>query len=306
MSNYQLRQFSLPAEVEELLTAELWSLGAVGFEVHDAEPGRLRLDAYFPTPLPAAASRHQLAAWQRRGVRLLSSRILDDRDWLAAYRSAAEPFNVGRRLRIDPGDPSEGLAPAVVSGSRLNLRIPAQTAFGTGSHESTRLVLEWLEELDLTGLTVLDVGTGSGILAFAAELFGASRIVGCDIDSQSVCIAGGNARLNGAEPWLFAGGVAALRHRHRFDLALVNILPEKITADLPSLAAVLKPGGRLISSGNLAERRGELLARWRRAGFVLEAERRDGDWVAFMLVTGDTQSSPSSSSSCAVDLGTSP
>ncbi len=290
MSGYELRQFSLPVDVEEVFTAELWSLGALGFEVHGAEPGRLRLDAYFPTPLPAAARRRRLAAWQGRGVSLLASRILDDRDWLASYRSAAEPFNVGRRLRIVPGDPSADppadppARRAATGGSRFTLKIPAQTAFGTGSHESTRLVLEWLEELDLTGLAVLDVGTGSGILSFAAELLGAGRIVACDIDSQSVCIASGNARLNGAGPKFFAGGIGALRHRRRFDLALVNILPENFADEIPSLARILKLGGRVISSGNLFERRGELITRWRRRGFVPEAERRQGDWLAFMLV----------------------
>ena len=281
LSRYELRQYSLPDDVEESFTAELWSLGALGFEIHAIAAGRLRLDAYFPAPLPPAAGQRRLAGWRKRGVRLLGSRTLDPRDWLARYRAAAEPFDVGRRLRVDPGEPSA--EDSVAADRRITLKIPAQTAFGTGSHESTRLVLEWVEDLDLTGLAVLDVGTGSGILSFAAESLGARRIVAFDLDAPSICIARTNARLNAATPKLFAGSVAALRQRRRFDLALVNILPESFTGEIPILAGVLRPGARVISSGNLAERRDELLARWRREGFSLRSERRLDGWSAFLL-----------------------
>jgi len=292
MTDFELRTFSLPAELEELLAAELWSLGALGFEVHEAEAGRLRLDAWFPSPVPPAMAGFELAAWQERGVRMLDCEAVAERDWLADYRAAAEPFDVGRGFRVDPRDPP-GEAPA---GERTTLRIPARTAFGTGSHESTRLVLEWLEDLDLAQRSVLDVGTGSGILAFAAEHLGASRVVGCDVDAGAVCIARGNARANGLSPGLFAGGVAALGASARFDLVLVNILPENIAGELPRLVRLLAPGGRLISSGNLADRRDELLARWARRGLALEAERYESEWVAFLLRrtarTGDAADQP--------------
>ncbi len=288
--DYELLRFSLPEEFEELFTAELWSLGSLGFEVREDEPGRVRLDAYFPHPLPAAVRwandtsprrGAKETSWVRRGVRAIGSERLADRDWLASYRRAAEPFDVGRRFRIDPRDLSE--EDDAADDSRFTLKIPAQTAFGTGSHESTRLVLEWLEELDLRGLEVLDVGTGSGILSFAAEFLGAGRIVAFDVDAPAICIARGNARLNGAASRFFAGGTAALRPERRFDLALVNILPENFAGEIPRLARVLKRGGRVISSGNLVERRDELLARWRSVGFALEAERRADEWVAFLL-----------------------
>ncbi len=281
MASYQLRRWLLPADLEEQLVAELWSFGALGFETHEAEAGRLILDAYFPAPAPPGTDLRTLAPWRRRGVVEIGSESLGDRDWLATYRAAAEPFDVGRRLRIDPREPSAGATPAC--DPRTTLEIPARTAFGTGSHASTRLVLEWLEDLDLGGLAVLDVGTGSGVLSFAAELFGAGRVVGCDLDGQSVCVARANARLNGVSPRLYAGGVTALRGDTAFDLALVNILPESFAGDIPYLAGVLKPGARVISSGNLTARRDELLERWQGASFALEAERQAEEWVAFLL-----------------------
>lgn len=279
MADYELRTFTLPADLEELFTAELWSRGTLGLEVHEAETGTLRLDAYFPVPLPPAFAAFDVAPWEERGVRMLAMEALAERDWLADYRAAAEPFDVGRRVpgripRIDAEPPA---------GERITLRIPARTAFGTGSHESTRLVLEWLEDLDLAQRSVLDVGTGSGILAFAAEHLGASRVVGCDVDAGAVCVARGNARSNGLSPRLFAGGAGALGAAARFDFVLVNILPESFAGEMPYLVRLLALGGRLVSSGNLADRRDELLAGWARHGLILEAERYDSEWVAFLL-----------------------
>ncbi len=279
MTSYQLRRFLLPADVEEQLVTELWSLGALGFETHEAEAGRLILDAYFEAPDSPGAD---FESWRRRGVLEIGSESLQDRDWMASYRAAAEPFEVGRGLRVDPREPAGKIAG---NDLRATLRIPARAAFGTGSHASTRLVLEWLEDLDLEGLAVLDVGTGSGVLSFAAELFGAGRVVGCDLDAQAVCVARGNAHVNAASPSLFAGGVAALRRSRRFDLALVNILPESFAGEISSLAGLLTPGARVVSSGNLATRRVEILAPWHHAGFELVEERQHEEWLAFLLAS---------------------
>ncbi len=282
MAGYQVRVFSLPAELENQLTAELWALGALGFEVRQADAGRVCLDAYFPASHPTPELDPE--RWRHLGLESLGFEELEDRDWLESYRASAEPFDVGERFRIDPGDPA-GAEPAATAplGNRHLLRIPARTAFGTGSHESTRLVLEWLEDLDLTGLAVLDYGVGSGILSLAARVLGARRVVGFDVDAQAVCIARGNARLNGLETAFFAGGIDALCPETLFELALVNILPENFEGEIPRLKRTLRPGARVLSSGNLASRRVELLDRWRRRGFTLESERRQDEWSAFLL-----------------------
>ena len=281
MAGYQLRTFAVPAELEELFTAELWARGALGFEICETGGGELRLAAYFPASTGRALGDSELAAWRLRGVREIAAERLAERDWLADYRATVEPFDVGRGFRVDPRDPAH--PEASCAGSRRLLRVPARTAFGTGSHESTRLAIAWLEAYDLSGLKVLDVGTGSGILAFVAEALGAARVVGLDVDAQAVCVARANARLNQLSPQLFAGSLPALSRVARFDLAVVNILPEHVRPHLPHLVRCLQPGAGLISSGNLTSRRDELLAVWAESGLALAGEKREGEWVAWLL-----------------------
>ncbi|HEY7215792.1 MAG TPA: 50S ribosomal protein L11 methyltransferase, partial [Thermoanaerobaculia bacterium] len=200
------------------MIANLWQAGTLGAQSSAALDGRLRLEAWFPLESPAA----EVAA----GVELAAEEIVPDADWFAAWREQARPFPVGRTFFVDPREPGE--EPAVVPSDRELLRLPARAAFGTGSHESTALALELLEDTDLEGRRALDVGTGTGVLAFAALLRGARSVVGFDVDAAAPFHARDNSGLNGLRPLLFAGGLAALRQRPLFDLALVNVVPEEI------------------------------------------------------------------------------
>ena len=270
--------YLVPVDQEDDLVALLWEAGMLGSQVFSEAGGAVRVEAYFDDESDAPAVPR---------ARLLGSEPVPDADWLAPWRAAARPFPVGERWWLDPRDP-DAVAPAdeapPPAGRRL-LRIPARAAFGTGSHESTRLVLELLEEIDLAGRRVLDVGTGTGLLAFAALLSGARAAVGFDVDPAAPCYARDNARGNGIALPLFAGTAAALaaRPEARFDLALVNVIPEEIAADLPHLRALLAPGGEALFSGILAAAGPAALERLSAAGFSPVSERRDGEWVAYRV-----------------------
>lgn len=264
------------AERLDDLVAVLWERGTLGVQVlPGGEPGVVRLEAYFDGVAPGEIP----------DARFLGSEPVPATDWLAPYRESARPFAVGERWWLDPRDPDlpDGEAAAAVPAGRRLLRIPARAAFGTGSHESTRLVLELLEEIDLSGRRVLDVGTGTGLLAFAALLSGARSAVAFDADPAAPCHARQNARLNRLSLPLFAGTVAALSPEARFDLELVNVIPEEIAADLPLLASLLLPGGEAIFSGILATSGPRALERLAAAGFSRVAERADGEWVAYRV-----------------------
>lgn len=255
--------------------AELWLAGTLGVQSVSEADGLLRVEAYFPEDTG------RIEVDLPSGVEPAGDEILPDADWFAAWRERARPFPVGKTLFLDPREPED--EPAEVPMGRRLLRLPARAAFGTGSHESTSLALELLEEADLRGRRVLDVGTGTGVLAFAALLFGARSVAGLDVDTASPFHARDNSALNGLHPHLFAGRLAAIREQPIFDLALVNVVPEQILPEMPDLVRILRPGGEVILSGILAERGRLVLDRLRGLGFVERDRRTAGDWVAFRV-----------------------
>lgn len=274
---YLRRFYHLPAELEDLVLADLWEAGTVGVQSVAGPDEEVRLEAWFPE-----GSDPQVTL--RPGVRQGLEDTVADLDWLASYRAQATPFPVGRTLFVDPREPEEP-APETPADRRL-LRLPARTAFGIGSHESTSLAIEMLEGCDLRNLRggrVLDVGTGTGILAFASLLFGAAEVVAFDIDPASPFNAMVNRRLNDLHPRLFVGTSAALKEDVRFDLELINVIPEEIGPEMPGLVERLSPDGEAILSGILAEKGDEVLAAVGRLGLVERERRTAGEWVAFRV-----------------------
>jgi ribosomal protein L11 methyltransferase len=272
---YRRLSFRLPPDLEDALVGELWLAGTQGVQSLPGDDGRLRVEAYFPE------GTEDLGLAVPAAVELAADEVLADEDWFAGWRERARPFAVGRTLFVDPREPEE--TSEEVPAGRTLLRLPARAAFGTGSHESTSLALELLEDADVRGRRVLDVGTGTGVLAFAALLFGAREVVGYDVDPAAPFHARDNSALNALDPRLFAGTLAALRERPAFDLALVNVVPEQILPEMPALVRRLTPGGEAILSGILAERGRQVLDRMRGLGFSELGRKSAGDWVAFRI-----------------------
>ena len=133
------------------------------------------------------------------------------------------------------------------------IRIRPEQAFGSGSHATTRMILEWLSNEDLTGCTVIDAGCGTGILGIAAMLSGAGQVLAYDIDEWSVRNARENAALNGVSLDVTLGDASVLASFPQADLFLANINRNILLADMHAFAARLKPGGRLVLSGFMAE-----------------------------------------------------
>ena len=225
------------------------------------------------------AARAARRAVERRGYRSALTTDLAEEDPLETFRAASRPFPVGRRLWLDPGDPGVASAPA----GRVLLRLPASRAFGTGGHESTRLALLALEDEVHSGDSVLDAGTGSGVLALAAVALGARRGIGFDVDADAVFVARENVRRHdfGGRVALFAGGIDAATGT--FDVVAANMLPEEFLPILTALARRLAPCGRLILSGVPAEREAEVLERARRRRLRLAARHRENDWSCLCL-----------------------
>jgi len=269
---YLLRIYLLPAALEDDAVAMLWEGGTLGVQVVE-EGDTVRLEAYFPD----GSGTDPLAG--HPDVEVLPPETVEQQDWLAAWRAQATPFEVGDSFVVDPREPEE--VPETAGGKRRLLSLPARAAFGVGSHESTRLAVELIEGLPLAGRDVLDVGTGTGILAFAALHLGARSAVAFDHDPAAVFAARDNALRNRFGPLLYVGRGDALAGAGRFDWLLVNVVPELIRPEMPALAARAAEG--LVLSGILGENVGEVLAEVWKLGLTETARATAGEWVALRV-----------------------
>lgn len=275
-------QFAVAPEAEELASALLWMAGCQGVTSAGSgvlaarmviPPDTVLLEAFFDGP-------PDLGALEAAGFIPLQTLDEPPTDWLAAWRLAARPIEIGERLLIEPGEPDEVIAELWREGRRRIL-VPARAAFGTGSHETTRLMLDALDRRPPVGERVLDVGCGSGILSFVALALGASSAMGFELDLESALLAGVNARLNRYRVGFWAGTLDALNgqeQRARFDLVLVNVLPERILDRAAELSQLVATGGRLLYAGHLVEREADIVAAWAAVGLSPRGRATLGDW----------------------------
>jgi ribosomal protein L11 methyltransferase len=163
-----------------------------------------------------------------------------------------------------------------VNPEAINLVLDPGVAFGTGSHPTTRLCLEWLASLPLEGAHVLDYGCGSGILAIAAARLGARAVIGTDIDLQAIDASVANARRNGVLAHFVAPDALPSA---RFDIVLANILANPLIVLAPALARRIAPRGSLLLSGILSEQAASVQAAYEEWFRIAPWKEEDG-WVA--------------------------
>lgn len=197
---------------------------------------------------------------------------IEDQDWERSWMDNFQPMRFGRRLWIVPSW-HEAPQPEAV-----NLLLDPGLAFGTGTHPTTALCLEWLDGQDLAGCTVLDFGCGSGILAIAALLLGAERAIGTDIDPQALEASRDNAGRNGIAPERFPLYLPEQLPQQQADVVVANILAGPLVQLAPRITSLVKPGGRLALSGILAEQAEEVRIAYADA-FELEPTAEKDGWV---------------------------
>ena len=209
----------------------------------------------------------------------VTERVIEDSEW---QNQEFEPVRIGRRLLIAPPGRESAAGPGDVV-----IPLAPGMAFGTGHHPTTRMCLEWLEEIVQPGTRLLDVGTGSGVLAIAALKSGAQRAVCLDIDQNAVDAAAGNLRRAGVDRGasVFTG---TLPHPEApagtWDIVTAYISAAVLCNLSSELLACLKQDGVLIASGLLAERRDEVTSAFNKAQGLVFEERSSEDWLALKVV----------------------
>jgi ribosomal protein L11 methyltransferase len=194
-----------------------------------------------------------------------------DRAWQSAWRELCKPMCFGARLWVCP----TGLVPPT-TGDIVSVVIDPGLAFGTGTHPTTGLCLEWLAEHACEGKTVIDYGCGSGILAIAALKLGARFAWGIDIDPRALQVSADNARRNGVCEGYRALAPQALPDEVSADIVLANILAQPLIELAPDLRRRVRPGGWLLLSGLLADQV-EIVYRHYAPVFSLETHFREDD-----------------------------
>lgn len=261
-------------------------------EADPAQPDAWRLDAYFeaePDPAMIELIRTLVPSARRREPAV---ERLADADWVTLSQSGLDPIRAGRFYVHTPAH-ANSAPPGAIAFS-----IEAGQAFGTGHHETTTGCLLMLDELKQRGArfdAVADIGTGTGLLAFAARaLWPHAQVIASDIDPISIEVTAENAAVNGIP-------VGRLRHevelavapglQHRrlirrapYDLLIANILAGPLIELAPSFAAAILPGGSLILAGLLDSQAERVATAYRRQGFRLAGRLDRGDWPTLRLV----------------------
>lgn len=287
---WQSVSFLTDASHAEPICDALLEAGALSASIEDADAGTPDEQPLFGEPgsVPSSGWTHSrivallepdadidallaeaVAAIGLKEVPAYGVETVEEQNWVQLTQSQFDPIRVSERLWIVPSW-HETPDPAAV-----NLILDPGMAFGTGSHPTTRLCLEWLERNVSEGCSVLDYGCGSGILAIAAVRLGAARVAGVDIDPQAVEAARSNAERNGVVA-LFADSAQPVAGE--YDVVVANILSNPLRVLAPAICAHVRSGGRLALSGILREQAEEIMAIYAQWLPMQVADMRE-DWV---------------------------
>jgi ribosomal protein L11 methyltransferase len=265
---------TVPAADEDLATALLWEAGTLGVQVDLRGPDAVLL-AYFAAGAQTASA--VSAALESLPVSRVEEAAVPYVDWVARFRDGFRAFDAGA-FRIVPA-----WAPELPAAGRHRLVVDPGQAFGTGTHESTRLSLAALERLCAVRRPrrVLDVGTGSGILAVASRLLGARVAVGIEIDPDALPAARDHAMLNDVDVHFVRGDGARAVRPGSCDVVLANIVAPLLVARAEEICAAARPGGDVVLAGILGAEARTVVEAF--APFMAEGPadvRTEGEWAS--------------------------
>jgi ribosomal protein L11 methyltransferase len=275
-------EVTIPSEPEsfEVLENFLFELGSCGtIETEEAIKG------YFSQSQIDESTKNRLNIYIEN-LRKLGHQIrtpvyseIPQEDWNTNWRKYFTPVQVTPNILVTP--------PWISHENRTGqilIEIMPRMAFGTGTHETTKLCLEMLADTIGPNDHVLDIGTGSGILAIGAAKMGAARILGIDIDENSIDNTAENVRQNRVETCveIRAGSIDSAEDE-KFHLICANINRKTLVSMIRTMKKILHPGGRIILSGILKSEEQEIMISIQKAGFVCKKKKQLGEWIGLLL-----------------------
>jgi len=282
---------------ETAATSQLWALNTTGIEVSEDTSDFVTLRAYFDAAPDTAKLREQILhnlnaiALPEFALRRVEAMTIADQDWLSEWKKGWEPLVIGERLVIAPSWKLD----QVEETDRVIIQIDPGMAFGTGTHETTRGCLEMLEKhwppASSNGESgaLLDVGTGTGILAIAAvKLHPGGRVTAFDVDPEAIEVARENAEINRVSDDIeIEVNKLSAYQGQEFDVVLANLTADVIIPLAPDFPAAMKPNATLpsvlIVSGILREQGDDVIAALQVQRFELIESKPDGEWVTMAL-----------------------
>jgi len=273
--------FDVPDDLIDAVVGELSTHGVDGvWESHSPESGFTRLVLYFSLRSNLDGIEDDVRSLFGRAGRqspAISRTIVEECDWTEEWKKSYTSFTIGNDFYVIPSWENPP-----IPDDRLPIRIDPGQAFGTGTHETTQLTIEALERWLEPDHIVLDVGTGSGILAIASRLLGAKKVFACDIDPIAAQVARANIERNGeADVWTFCGSLESVATGSSH-LLLGNLTADLITVLFPEFHRVLKPHGVMILSGILHDQIEEIRDGLSRFHFNVFEEQTRGEWLALV------------------------
>lgn len=267
---------SIDESLSDLLVAEMDELG---FQTFESEQQLLK--AYIPGPKWSAESRAHLIGWLSEKVSEVAvvENVIQQQNWNAAWEAAIEPVVAGTFVVLPTWkavpDHATDLTP---------IWIDPKMSFGTGHHETTRLMLQLMNDISFQDTDVLDAGTGTGVLAIAAKIMHAKSVHGFDIDPWSVENGYENVATNKVTGITLEQGSIEIARGRQYDVILANIVQNVIESFLPDFRSIVKPSGDLLISGILKEGEARLLQMAADTGFELRRSLYENEWAGFHFV----------------------
>lgn len=269
-----------PVKTAEKVTAILIDRGSPGVW-EDEQDGKGILKAYIPADSSLNRKKIDLNKELKKYSWTSTVSLFDNQDWLTKWKEHIKPIRISQRLIIKPTWKKIARKPG-----RIIVEIDPGMAFGTGSHASTMMCLKAADRLAnvIKGSSILDVGTGSGILAIAAARLGAKQVVGIDIDPEALKVARENVRLNNVNKKVVISTKPLEKINGKFLVIFANIIAEELIKIAAPLKAKMVDNGFLILSGILQERADEVVPVYKGLGFRFFKAYTKGEWVCLIFL----------------------